>query len=213
MKSLILAIVTFGLLSQQAWAQDNSALLDIQHQWSHINYEMTDNDKKVEAFKALTTKLDAMVKAEPKNADDLIWLGITQASTAQAKGGLGALSFAKDAKKNLEEAIKIDPTASEGSAFTSLGVLYHKVPGWPIGFGSDSKAKELLQKSVAMNPTGLDNNFFYAEFLYDDGDYKAAKKHLEIAQKAAPRANRPIADKGRRDELNTLMEKVNKKLK
>ncbi|SBS29692.1 Tetratricopeptide repeat protein [Marinomonas spartinae] len=211
MKSLFVALITLGFLSS-AWAQDNNPLLDIQHQWSHINYQMTDNDKKVEALKTLATKMKAMVKADPNNADDYIWLGIIQASTAQAKGGLGALSFAKEAKKNLEHAIKIDPNASEGSAYTSLGVLYHKVPGWPIGFGSDSKAKELLQKSIAINPKGLDNNFFYGEFLYDNGDYKEAKKYLEIAQQAAPRENRPVADAGRRKDLNTLLEKVNKKL-
>ncbi|MBJ7556203.1 tetratricopeptide repeat protein [Marinomonas spartinae] len=211
MKSLFVALITLGFLSS-AWAQDNNTLLDIQHQWSHINYQMTDNDKKVDAFKALATKVEAMVKADPNNADDYIWLGIIQASTAQAKGGLGALSFAKEAKKNLEHAIKINPNASEGSAYTTLGVLYHKVPGWPIGFGSDSKAKELLQKSIAINPKGLDNNFFYAEFLYDDGDYKEAKKYLEIAQQAAPRENRPVAEAGRRKDLNALLEKVNKKL-
>ncbi|MBU2413207.1 MAG: tetratricopeptide repeat protein, partial [Gammaproteobacteria bacterium] len=109
-------------------------------------------------------------------------------------------------------AITINPSALSGSAMTSLGVLYHKVPGWPIGFGSDKKAKELLVQSYKLNPTSIDSNYFLAEFLYDDGDYEGAKQHLEKAQKAAPRPTRPIADIGRHKEVDTLMEKVNQKL-
>ena len=35
---------------------------------------------------------------------------------------------------------------------SSLGVLYYKVPGWPIGFGDKDKARDLLQKALAVNP-------------------------------------------------------------
>ena len=36
-----------------------------------------------------------------------------------------------------------------GSAYTSLGTLYFKVPGWPVGFGDEEKAEELLRKALA----------------------------------------------------------------
>ena len=51
----------------------------------------------------------------------------------------------------------------------SLGTLYHRVPGFSVGFGSDRKAKEYLEKAVAINPDGIDRNYFYGEFLYDEG--------------------------------------------
>ena len=38
-------------------------------------------------------------------------------------------------RRALEQALAIDATALEGSAFTTLGSLYYQVPGWPIGFG------------------------------------------------------------------------------
>ncbi len=63
-------------------------------------------------------------RAEPE-----IWYGIIVASYAGAKGGLGALSLAKDAKQALEHALAIDPKALAGSAYTSLGSLYYQVPG------------------------------------------------------------------------------------
>lgn len=211
MKSFITAsLLTLGLVSS-TWAAGTSSLLEIQQRWAQINYQMKD-DAKEAAFNDLAIKAQELVNAEPNNPDDLIWLGIIQSSTAGAKGGLGALSLAKAAKKSFEDAITINPSALSGSAMTSLGVLYHKVPGWPIGFGSDKKAKELLVQSYKLNPTSIDSNYFLAEFLYDDGDYEGAKQHLEKAQKAAPRPTRPIADIGRHKEVDTLMEKVNQKL-
>ena len=45
---------------------------------------------------------------------------------------LGALGLAKQARADFEQAIKLDPTALDGSAYTSLGVLYYSVPGWPV---------------------------------------------------------------------------------
>ncbi|PJE56115.1 tetratricopeptide repeat protein [Marinomonas sp. BSi20584] len=211
MKSFITAsLLTLGLVSS-TWAAGTSSLLEIQQRWAQINYQMEDEAKEA-AFNDLVIKAQELVNAEPNNPDDLIWLGIIQSSTAGAKGGLGALSLAKAAKKSFEDAITINPSALSGSAMTSLGVLYHKVPGWPIGFGSDKKAKELLVQSYKLSPTSIDSNYFLAEFLYDDGDYEGAKQHLEKAQKAAPRPTRPIADIGRHKEVDTLMEKVNQKL-
>lgn len=211
MKLFITAsLLTLGLVSS-TWAANASSLLEIQQRWAQINYQMED-DAKEAAFNDLAIKAQELVNAEPNNPDDLIWLGIIQSSTAGAKGGLGALSLAKAAKKSFEDAITINPSALSGSAMTSLGVLYHKVPGWPIGFGSDKKAKELLVQSYKLNPTSIDTNYFLAEFLYDDGDYEGAKQHLEKAQQAAPRPTRPIADIGRHKEVDALMEKVNQKL-
>ncbi|GGN23272.1 MULTISPECIES: tetratricopeptide repeat protein [Marinomonas] len=211
MKSFITAgLLTLGLVSS-TWAADTASLLTIQQRWAFINYQLQDSAKEA-AFNDLATRAQEQVNAEPNNPDKLIWLGIIQSSTAGAKGGLGALSLAEAAKKSFESAMSINPKALSGSAMTSLGVLYHKVPGWPIGFGDDKKAKELLVQSYKLNPTGIDSNYFLAEFLYDDGDYQGAKQHLDIAKKAAPRPDRPIADMGRHKEIEALMAKVNKEL-
>ena len=145
-------------------------------------------------------------RAEPE-----IWYGIIVASYAGAKGGLGALSLAKDAKQALERALALDPKALAGSAYTSLGSLYYQVPGWPIGFGDDKKARELLEVALTLNPDGIDPNFFYGDFLYRKGDYAGARKALDQALKAAPRPDRPLADEGRRKEVEELLVKVRDK--
>lgn len=80
-----------------------------------------------------------------------------------------------------ENSIEIDPLALEGSAFTSLGSLYYQVPGWPIGFGDDKKAHEMLRKGLEYSPQGIEPNYFYGDFLMDQGDYNAALVVFENA--------------------------------
>lgn len=191
--------------------QTDSNLLALQHQWAKVNYTMEDKAQE-EGFEALVVQAKELVETQPQNADALIWLGIIKSSYAGAKGGLGALGLAKDAKKVLEQAMKINDLALEGSAYTSLGTLYHKVPGWPIGFGDDDDAKMLLEKAITINPKGIDTNYFYGEFLFDEKDYAGAKKHLLLALAAPSRPQRPLADESRRAEIENLMVKVDKKL-
>lgn len=99
----------------------------------------------------------------PERAEPLVWEGIVLASWAGAKGGLGALKLAKQARDQLLRAEQIDPSALNGSVYTSLGSLYYQVPGWPLGFGDDDKAREYLEKALTMNPDGIDPNFFYGD--------------------------------------------------
>jgi tetratricopeptide (TPR) repeat protein len=144
----------------------------------------------------------------PDRAEPEIWYGIIVASHAGAKGGFGALSLAKDARAALEHALQLDPKALSGSAYTSLGSLYYQVPGWPIGFGDSHKARELLNQALLLNPDGIDPNYFLGDYLYRQGDVEGARAALARALKAPPRADRPLADEGRRKEIRDLLAKL-----
>ena len=102
---------------------------------------------------------------EPQAAELHIWHGIVLSTWAGAKGGLGALGLVKQAKAELEKAIELDPAALDGSAYTSLASLYYQVPGWPIGFGDEDKAEALFKQALALNPDGIDPNYFHGDFL------------------------------------------------
>jgi Tfp pilus assembly protein PilF len=65
---------------------------------------------------------------------------------------------------------------------------------------------------LALNADGIDPNFFYAEFLFDEGEYKQAMTYLERAEAALPRPDRPLADKGRQAEIQQLKGKLLAKL-
>jgi tetratricopeptide (TPR) repeat protein len=190
----------------------SAELLSIQQAWAKANYATTAGNPRIEAFDALEKRAEAFTKQHPDRPEALIWEGIIESSYAGAKGGLGALSLCKEARGNLQAALKLDPMALDGAAYTSLGALYYKVPGFPLSFGDDDKARELLQQALKVNPEGIDPNYFYADFLYDEGDYAEAMQHLEKAARAAPRPGRELADQGRQAEIAALAAKVRKKL-
>jgi len=205
--------LTITLLSLSSVSNAQTTLLSLQKQWAIVNYTLKD-DPQEEAFEKLIAEADKFSSEDKNDAKRLIWSGIIKSSYAGAKGGLGALSYAKAAKKDLEKAITIDDSALSGSAHTSLATLYSKVPGWPISFGSNKKAAQHFKKALQLNPEGIDPNYFYGEFLYEEkSKYKDAENYLHKAQKAEARKERPLADKERQKEITKLLAKVTKKLK
>jgi tetratricopeptide (TPR) repeat protein len=179
----------------------------LQHEWEQIKYRKAEPEQE-NAFQALAQKAGSVRNKHAERAEAEIWYGIIVASYAGAKGGFGALSLAKDAKAALEHALQLDPTALSGSAYTSLGSLYYQVPGWPIGFGNDAKARELLDRALALNPEGIDPNYFLGDYLYRQRDFDGARAALERALQAPARPDRPLADEGRRREIQALLAKL-----
>jgi tetratricopeptide (TPR) repeat protein len=184
----------------------DDARLMLQKSWAHIKYEVAATEREKQ-FEQLAKTSEATLQQFPDSADTMIWRAIILSTYAGEKGGLGALDLAKEAKNLLEQSIELDPTALQGSAYTSLGSLYSQVPGWPIGFGSDKKARIYLTKALQINPNGIDSNFFYADFLIDQNEKTKAQQILEHALKAETRPNREVADQGRRAEIQALLEK------
>lgn len=178
-----------------------------QQQWSQAMYQVA-QDKREPLLSDLVEELRAAVAAEPNNPRLLIWEGIVLSTLAGERGGLGALSLVKEAKAAFEASLALDPVALGGSAATSLGSLYHQVPGWPIAFGSDKKALRYLEQGLEANPQGIDANFFIAQYWIAKDRSQVAKKYLLVAQQAEPRAGRMVADAGRLTEIQNLLQQL-----
>lgn len=204
---LLLVSVQSGLVQ----AGSMSEVSKLQTRWAQVNYQLQ-GDAQKQAFEQLVIEADSLTRSYPEAAEAWIWSGIIKSSYAGARGGLGALGLVKDSRAALEKALAINPDAMQGSAYTSLGTLYFKVPGWPIAFGDNDKAEELLKKALAINPDGIDSNYFYAEYLEDRGDFVEAKKYLLKAKQAAPRPSRPVADAGRQQQIAQLLASIDKQL-
>jgi tetratricopeptide (TPR) repeat protein len=210
MKAILFCLLLLpGLVLAQSL---DPQVAELQHDWAVANYELS-GDAQDAAFDALIAKADAAVASNARSAELLIWNGIIKSSYAGAKGGLGALSLAKDARDSLEAALKVDDKALDGSAYTSLATLYSNVPGWPVGFGNDKKAIQLFEKALEINPDGIDSNYFYADYLLSKKKFEEAEKYLLKAQNAAPRPDRPVADAGRHREIIAALSVTRDKLK
>jgi len=205
----VLWLAVFG--SVQADASTDDEVRQLQQRWAEVNYQL-EGKTQITAFEELVAEADRLTAANPDSAPAWIWSGIVKSSFAGAKGGLGAMKLAKASRSDLERAMQIDPNALQGSAYTSLGTLYFKVPGWPVGFGDEEKAEELLKKALTINPDGIDPNYFYGDFLFEQKRYDEAEQALLKAQQAPKRPDRPLADAGRQEEIQVALLKVREKL-
>lgn len=205
---LLFASLNAASLAAQPSLDD--AIAEENHRWARVSYQTPDAEKEA-AFRTLIANAQHVSLVFPGKAEPLIWQAIILSSAAKAEGGLGALGKVKQARDLLLSAERINPTALNGSIYNSLGSLYAKVPGWPIGFGDKKKAREYFDKALAINPDGIDPNYFYADLLADQGDYARAAEHLKRALAAPPRAGREDADAGRRQEVMQMLDALRKK--
>ncbi len=199
-----------------AWAGNDPALDaglgHLEHRWAHIKYQVTDSDAQYQDYKALAAEAAALVRRYPTAAGPLIWNGIIVSSEAGVAGAFDALGLAGDARDMFVAAGKIDDRALHGAVPTSLGSLYYLVPGFPLGFGDDDKARRFLEQGVAIDPDGLDSNYFYGDFLARQGEYAKARGVLTRALAAPLHPDRPVWDAGRRREIRGLLARVDRKL-
>ncbi len=218
MKNLLLSIIaSFWLMAGVSVLADDAldpAIVELQHEWAKANYNTPANSQEA-AFKALSAKASEVADTSPNQAEAKIWHAIILSGYAKVISGwakLNALKLVDQSKTLLLESIALNPNALHGSAYTSLGSLYYKVPVWPISFGDKDKAKEYLEKSLEMNPKGIDSNYFYADFLYEQGRYVRAVEYYERAIAAPARPGREDADQGRRKEAKEGLLKAKQKL-
>jgi tetratricopeptide (TPR) repeat protein len=190
----------------------NADILRLSLDWEHIKFQIDNKDLQEKQMAVLAERAAAIVQQYPNRSEATIWLGILiseQASMASENGSpFKALGFAKRARDILEKVEKTDPAVLDAGAPTSLGVLYYRVPGFPIGFGDKAKARQLLEEAVAKAPNGLDANYFYGDFLYEQHDYSQAEKVFTRALALPPHPERPIWDKSRRLVMQDLLTKM-----
>jgi tetratricopeptide (TPR) repeat protein len=211
--SLIVALMTCATAALASERAGMAAELGrIEQQWAHITYQIRNSDDQERQMQALAAAAAGVVDRYPGRAEPLIWEGVVVSSQAKYAGAFSALALAKQARELFEKAGRLDYRALDGSVPTSLGALYYMVPGFPLGFGDDDKARQYLQQGVQISPNGLDSNFFYGDFLYRQGEYGKALIVLKHALNAPHDPARPVWDAGRRAEIRALLAKVDKNL-
>lgn len=196
------------LLSTKVYSAPLDQELDqLRQDWAVAKYQ-TPRKQQDKAFAELIQRADQLTKQNPKNAEAHLWAGTINATYTGIKGGLGALKYAKAARKHLDISLKIDPRAERGLANGVLGALYARLPGWPVAFGDDKKAEQLFKRAVQIDPRGRDSNYYFGDYLAEKGNKKAAKYHLDLARKANVRKGYEVADKGRMREINEAYAKI-----
>ena len=210
--AVFLAALALG--AQSARAVDDAVtaqVKQIQLEWETAKFTIPEGDKQTEQMNALGIEADALAAKYADRVEVLIWDGIITSERASMVNPISALSLATRARDILEKAYKMNPTALDAGAPTSLGVLYYRVPGFPLAFGDKDKARRLLEQATAGAPTGLDAWYFYGDYLFSQGQYAEARKAFGHALATPVHPDRPLWDKNRRLVIQEKLDEIGAK--
>lgn len=172
----------------------------IESEWARIYYAQDESIQK-ESYSKLIQKTDKLLKATyPESIELKIWKAILISTNAEFENPFSALESIRTAKSLLEESIQEQPQALDGAAFVVLGTLYYMTPSWPISFGNQNKAEELLIKGLEFNPDSIDANYFYADYLLSKNKIDKATKYFKLALNIPPRQAQKYADNQLKEE-------------
>jgi len=194
----LLAIASLRGLRAQAADAVGAEVHRLQSTWEAIKFGVPEGDEQTKQMNALGVDADAVAAKFPARPEVLIWDGIITSERASMASMFSALGLATRARDILEQAYKMAPAKLDAGATASLGVLYYRVPGFPIGFGDKAKARQLLEQAIRLAPTGLDAWYFYGDFLYEQKEYSKATEVFRHALSLPPHPDRPAWDKNRR---------------
>ncbi|MFG1361925.1 tetratricopeptide repeat protein [Xanthobacter versatilis] len=212
LRAMLLTAIALGAPAARA-ADDglNAQVKQIQTRWETIKFTVPEGDKQTEQMNALGAEADAMAAKYPDRVEALVWDGILTSERASMVNPISALSLAKRARDTLEKAYGMNPTALDAGAPTSLGVLYYRVPGFPVAFGDKVKARQLLEEATRDAPNGLDAWYFYGDFLLSQGEYAKARAAFTHALSIPPHADRPLWDENRRLVIHEKLDQIKAK--
>ena len=214
----VAAITTLLLVALSVCAQASedtslkSELLRLAQDWEHVKLQVIDRGDQERKMAVLALRAGKIAEQYENIPDPIVWVGIItseEASLANENGSpLKAFELAKRARDILEMVEKTDPMTMDAAAPTTLGLLYDRVPGFPMGFGDKAKARLYLQEAVRYAPDGLDANFFYGDFLYKHGEQCEAVEVLERALTLPELSNRPLWDKSLRAAIRRILSEM-----
>jgi len=205
---ILLMTAGFRVLPVEAADAADAEVHRLQTTWEAIKFGVPEGDEQTKQMNALGEDADAVAAKFPDRPEVLIWDGIITSERASMASAFSALGLAKRARDILEQAYKMAPAKLDAGAPTSLGVLYYRVPGFPIGFGDKEKARQLLEQATKLAPTGLDAWYFYGDFLYEQKEYAKSAEVFHHALGFPAHPDRPAWDKNRRLVIQERLESI-----
>jgi hypothetical protein len=183
----MLRVFTFCFLLSSSFVASSvpasPGITSLYQAWLNVQIEQL-SDAQIKRYQQLISQADYLTLQLPDMAESWALSGMIKSHYAEKIGGLSGLKNAKQARKELQYALSVDPHVFYGVACAELGFLYQKTPGWPISFGSEKMAKKLYNKALEINPNGIITNIRMGEFFFDLHEYTLAKQYLQAATQA-----------------------------
>jgi hypothetical protein len=101
---------------------------------------------------------------EPKAAAAHYYLAMNVGELAQAEApSLAAYKMVREVEREFTAAAELDVRYDFAGPARNLGELYFQAPSWPLSVGSKTKAREWLERAVALAPEYPENLLCLAE--------------------------------------------------
>ena len=147
-----------------------------------------DKNRRVRLFESSVAIADQALALNANDVRGLFWKAAAMGKMAEDSGVLSALRMLRPMEEMLLQVVALDEKYENAGAHRALGRMYHKLPGFPISFGSNQKALMHLKRAHDLFPQDVITRAFYAELLYDEGKRGEARKHADFVLAT------PIAD-------------------
>lgn len=147
-----------------------------------------DKQRRLQLFEHCIASADRALTLNSKDVRGLFWKAVAMGKMAEDSGVLNALKMLRPMEELLLKVVAIDEKYENAGAHRALGRIYHKLPGFPISFGSSQKALRHLQRAHELFPRDVITRAFYAEVLFDTGRTDEARRHASFV------LSTPIAD-------------------
>ncbi len=147
-----------------------------------------DKQRRLQLFEHCIASADRALTLNSKDVRGLFWKAAAMGKMAEDSGVLNALKMLRPMEELLLKVVALDEKYENAGAHRALGRIYHKLPGFPISFGSNQKALQHLQRAHELFPRDVITRAFYAEVLFDTGHTDEARRHASFVLAT------PIAD-------------------
>ena len=133
----------------------------------------TSESKKVYFFSLCMAQTKKTIEINSQSANGYFFNGLCSGTLGQTQGIWSSLGTIEPFKKNMENAINLDPSIEEGGPHRALGNLYLKLP-YVLG-GDLERSIGHFQKAIQLGSEFGENYLGLAEAYIENGDFILAK--------------------------------------
>ena len=138
--------------------------------------KLSNGEERGKYFIQCVEQTQRTLKINPESANAYFFKGLCMGKRGEIQGIWESLVLIKPIKKNMESAIRLDPSVNDGGPYRFLGRLYYELPLF-LG-GSLDKSIEYLEKAVHYGPKFGKNYLYLAQAYFENGDYQPARETL-----------------------------------
>jgi tetratricopeptide (TPR) repeat protein len=129
--------------------------------WAELT---TNNAQHAAVAQAGIAACQYLLVRDPKSAPGHYYLGMDYGELAEAEApSMAAYKLIREIEHEFKTAEELDERVDYAGPLRGLGLLYRDAPGWPISIGNRRKAREYLERAVAVAPNYPENEMNLVE--------------------------------------------------